>query len=402
MSEDTRTQPGSTLDAPAIALAQIGAVTDEGDEVREWVYVHFNPASLQLAISNELKDTSNQQRSQYVAKTSAKLTMDLQFDTTHTGEDVTEITRKMQGFLLPETPPGQSPPREPPPPVVLFQWATIKFKGIVESYRETIDYFAANGIPLRALVNLTLSRQDKVFDEAPEDAPSGAGDVNSDLTEAPAASASDLASRARVPGSARGLATLNAQESLRFGAGASFGVSASVNLNGPVGLGAGAGAGFGAGVGASLGAGAGVGFGAGAGLGIGAGAGFAASAGGTAGFGAGAGVGVSGGVSGGLSVGAALGGGAGVNLSGGAGISGRASLAAAEGAFAGLRTPTRTSGFAAKIDSGKLAARARSSSVSTDRGATFHAGGRAATSSSTGFRADVGAGGSMRGRLDFD
>src|SRR5688500_2990072 len=123
---------GSTWESPVIALAQIGVVTTQPDTVEVWINVHFNPASLQLQLSNELKDSENQGQPQYVAKTSAKLTMDLQFDTTATGEDVTVTTRKLQAFLLPDNPRAGST-REPPPPSVLFQWGTMKFKGLVES-----------------------------------------------------------------------------------------------------------------------------------------------------------------------------------------------------------------------------------------------------------------------------
>ncbi len=34
----------------------------------------------------------------------------------------------------------------------------------MESFKETIDFFSADGIPLRALVSIGLARQDNVFD----------------------------------------------------------------------------------------------------------------------------------------------------------------------------------------------------------------------------------------------
>ena len=73
MPREPSTFPASTPNAPPIALARIGKVTGEGDRVddSDWVDVHFNPASLQLQVSNELKDQPNLERKQYVAKTSA-------------------------------------------------------------------------------------------------------------------------------------------------------------------------------------------------------------------------------------------------------------------------------------------------------------------------------------------
>src|SRR5439155_7600700 len=119
----------------------IGVVTSGDNQVAEPVAVHFNPVSLQLTVSNELKDTGNAQRKQFIAKTTTKLTMDLVFDTTDTGEDVTLTTRKLQAFLAPASPPGQTAPRETPPPVILFDWGTLRFKGIADRYTETIDFF---------------------------------------------------------------------------------------------------------------------------------------------------------------------------------------------------------------------------------------------------------------------
>jgi hypothetical protein len=351
-----------TPNAQAVALATIGVVTGGGDQVPEPIPVHFNPVSLQLQVSNELKDTGNAQRTQYIAKTTTKLTMDLIFDTTATGEDVMLTTRKLQAFLAPQSPPGQTPPRESPPPLVLFDWGTLRFKGIAESYKETIDFFSANGVPLRSSINLTLSRQDAVFDQPSDNAPENAGGVDTDLFDAPADSASGLANNASVPSAARAVAAANGQESLRFGAGAALTVGASIELKPPSAF-------VSAGAGLSLGAGAGIGVGGGGGIGIGAGAGI--------GIGAGAGIGV--------------------GVSASAGISGLASLSATEGAFAGLRV-TSSGPSPARINPSRLVPKIGSTTFSTDAGATFQVGGKASLSGSASLRADVGA----TGKLSFD
>ena len=46
--------------------------------------MHFNPASLQYTVSNK-EEGQGAKKKQYVSETSAKLTMDLVFDTTDTG-----------------------------------------------------------------------------------------------------------------------------------------------------------------------------------------------------------------------------------------------------------------------------------------------------------------------------
>src|SRR6185503_12150224 len=51
--------------------------------------VYFNPVTLQITLANTLEEKgSGQDKKQYVSKSSAKLTMDLIFDSTDTGADV--------------------------------------------------------------------------------------------------------------------------------------------------------------------------------------------------------------------------------------------------------------------------------------------------------------------------
>ncbi len=333
-----------TKKAQPVALATIGVVTS-GDNVADPISVHFNPVSLQLQVSNELKDTGNAARKQYIAKTTTKLTMDLVFDTTDTGVDVTRTTSKLQAFIAPKS--AAKDPQQTPPPLVLFSWGALAFKGIAENYKETIDFFSANGVPLRSSINLTLSRQDAVFDPA-KNAPDNAGTVDDNLFDAPAGNAADLANAAGAPAAARAVAAANGEENLRFGAGAGLTVGGSINLKPPVAFASG---------------GAGISAGAGAGLGIG------------------------------------LSGGVGIGMGGGAsaGVAGLASLSAAEGAFSGLRV-TAGGPSTVRINPAAIIPTIGSSTVSTDAGATFKVGGQASFSGAAGLRADVGA----TGKLSFD
>ncbi len=279
------------------------------------VPVHFNPASLQHTVSNTLKEEGKgAKKKQYVSQTTAKLTMDLTFDTTDSGEDVRITTNKMAQLLQP-VPEGQS---KKVPPVVKFSWGAYSFTGMVEQYKETIDFFAAGGLPLRSSINLTLSSQDVSFEGGTS---SEHASVDADLApepvvladdEGPAGGPQGAASRAGDPRAARAIAGANGSASLRFGAGAGLAVGASASVG--FSAGASVGAGFSAGIGGSAGGGsnllpaAAFAAGGGAGVGIGAGAGVSIGA------GAGTGIGIGAGAS------AALGGGAG--LSGGAGFSG--------------------------------------------------------------------------------
>ena len=373
---DAKTVPGPTPVAPRIAVARLGAVTGGSDQVSDWIDVDFNPASLQLQVSNELKDTQNNERKQYIAKTSAKLTMELLFDTTDDGADVTQTTRKLQAFIAPPSPPGQPADRQVPPPVVLFEWGRIKFKGIAETYKETIDFFSASGVPLRATVNLTLSRQDKVFDDSPGSAPEGGDD---DALDTPAGSAADIANAAESPDAARAVGEANGQESLRFGSGSPLTVSASITLKPPAAF-------------ASAGGGLGIGFGAGAGIGIGGAAGI--------GIGGAAGIGIGGAA--GVGIGGAAGIGIGGSASAGAGISALSRLSATEGAFGGLRVSSRAGASTARLNTSRLLPQVKSAALSTDRNASFRVGGKATLEGAAGLGADVGGRGAPRAKLSFD
>ena len=91
--------------AESVALAQFKTV--KAAEAIE-VLVHFNPASLQYTVANTLKDQgSGKKKKQYVSQTTAKLTMDLVFDTTATGEDVRATTNKMAKLLKAHGPSGK-------------------------------------------------------------------------------------------------------------------------------------------------------------------------------------------------------------------------------------------------------------------------------------------------------
>ena len=231
------------------------------------VKVHFNPASLQYTVSNTLKDQgSGSKKKQYVSQTTAKLTMDLVFDTTATGVDVRETTDKMAKLLKPHGPSGKQVP-----PLVEFGWGVYRFTGMVEQYKETLDFFAASGVPLRSSVNLTLSSQDVIFESNKNPNASVDGDLTAEpvsvpTSPGPAGGPAGLANALGDPRAARAIAAANGSASLRFSAGAELavGVGGGVSLSAAAAFSAGGSAGFGLGL--SGGAGLGISGGVGAGV----------------------------------------------------------------------------------------------------------------------------------------
>jgi len=307
-----------------------------GPEANQPFAVHFNPTTLQISIANTLEDKGQgKEKKQYVTKSSAKLSMDLIYDSTHDGTDVRLQTGKIAKLMEPAKREGDN---AAPPSVVLFEWGTFKFQGLVESYKETIDFFAPTGVPLRASINLTLASQDKVFESLSQGSDSKFEPLVQNLATS-SESLTDVATQAGNPNAARAIAANNGLESIRFPAGA-IALSAEIQLS-PA----------------------------------------AAFASGQAGLNAG--FGISGG--GNLAIGGQA----------------SAGIAASEGAFAGLRIATSANGPPLRLDPTLLRATSASLNRCTGGNASFQVGGQAELESSSGLRADVGASASLQSRIQF-
>jgi len=136
-----------------------------------------------------------------------------------------------------------------------------------------MDFFSANGVPLRAAVSLTMSQPNYQFDQQARDGADGRATVDQAFV-LPGGNPSALAAAAGDPFGARGIAQANGLESLRAEAGGAIAVGGGISIGAAAGFSAGPGAGFGIGVsaGAGLGGGLSAGFGGGASAGVGAGA----------------------------------------------------------------------------------------------------------------------------------
>ena len=152
---------------------------------------------------------------------SMSMTVDLTFDTSTTNTSVQEKTEQLVALTLP----NQQSRR-----VLRFSWGNFLFFGMLNSLSQTIDFFSDTGVPLRAAMNLSLSRVDPPNPDNSASAPGGGLGVSFGAGVGIGASAS-------------------------FGVGASFGASASIGIGAGVGIGASAsfGASASIGVGASVG-----------------------------------------------------------------------------------------------------------------------------------------------------
>jgi hypothetical protein len=407
----------STQTMPTVVKATLTALPDGPT-----ITVDFNPASLVYSVENSTQQQGGDpKRRQYAASFTGKLTMDLQFDTTNTGADVRQATSQVALFMQSSADANKKGggsgsggnTNQPAPPVLSFEWGAYQFQGFMESFKETIDFFSADGIPLRSLVSIGLARQDNVFDAGPGTSTDTSGSL---VPTSQSMSVTQAATKGGDPTATRALAAANGVQNPRFTRGAALQVGAGIQLNAAVGFvataSAGAGIGVSGGLGVSLGASAGIGIGGGVGIGIsgGGGAGIAIGGGAGIGIGAGAGIGISAGASAGISVGAS----AGVSISTGAGaqvtlaagggalFGSRASagVPATLGAFAGLQTGVATVSTTAQLNPLRMLPATVGTNVSVGANASFSLGGMAAAPS--GFSTNVGGSISLTDSLVFE
>jgi hypothetical protein len=306
----------------------------------EVVNVHFNPVSLQYTVANQMQQQGGGTQ-QHVASSTGKLSVDLVFDTTHTGGDVRVDTAKVAALM--------KPGEDHLVPTLCFEWGAYKFEGTMEGYRETLDFFSPNGVPLRASLSLSLAATDaqvfvggdtsKTWAVTGELAPMNTVEVPPAPPAARGLSSSPmgLATLAGNPRAARALAAANGVENLRFGASTGMAVSAGIKLSPPVAFAPPAA------VSATASAGLQLPFG----------------------------------------------------VEARAGAAGSAGVPASQGAFAQLSTSAKkTSG--APLDIRKLVTVPGSAAVTTEGAARFAVGGRALVESGGSLRADVGGARSIR------
>jgi Contractile injection system tube protein len=202
----------------------------------EALTVQFNPQSLKLNYSNQQagNGTPGGTGTQHTGRGVTKLSLELFFDVTapkpnvQQESDVRKLTQKIAYFITPKKEDGDD---NPSPPAVRFSWGSFLFDGVMEGMDETLDFFSASGVPLRATVSITLVKQELDF----QFNPGGDGKKNSGPTTAgtlpnEAARSGDslqqMAGRAGKPDAWKAIAAANKIENPRMMAPGTF-----VNMN---------------------------------------------------------------------------------------------------------------------------------------------------------------------------
>jgi nucleoid-associated protein YgaU len=122
----------------------------------------FDPKSLQLTYTvtgpapgkaKTVAGTWNKSASQQTSQ-SVSLSVDFLFDTSADGTSVQEKTDRLAALTVPNNLSGKGASRR----VIRLSWGSFLFHGTVDSMTQTIDFFTADGIPLRASVHLGLTQ----------------------------------------------------------------------------------------------------------------------------------------------------------------------------------------------------------------------------------------------------
>jgi hypothetical protein len=166
------------MTGPQIAHAKL--IPMNGDQVEsdtaQHITVQFNPATLRLNLSNTLRAETggghSRAAAQFVDKSESTLAVELVFDTTvaqpgaAASSDVRQLTRRIAEAYMKPVDAGSAQPRAPQR--CRFQWGRFQFTGMLSTYGETLDFFAPEGIPLRATLALTF-KEDRYQFEAGDD-----------------------------------------------------------------------------------------------------------------------------------------------------------------------------------------------------------------------------------------
>ncbi len=183
--------------------------------------VDFNPATLKVSLTNKLQEEGqggDGPNAQHTRSTTAKLEMELVFDSTEDGADVRDRTGPIKAMAL------VAFDSLVPPPQVSFTWGRFLFAGVIESLNETLEFWSAEGVPLRAVLQVVMQQ---IGDEISGDGVPPGAPERAAVRTAPAGGfgVAQVASDAGDPGAGRKVAADNGLESMRMTAGGSVGVA---------------------------------------------------------------------------------------------------------------------------------------------------------------------------------
>lgn len=181
-------------------LAELGEGESTAEVDKSQVPVQFNPGTLRVQISNRSAggQQAGAQARQRAGTGEMQVSFDLVFDTADEAPqgaparsvNVLDKTKAVERFVRPRGPGAgqESPPR------VAFVWGGFQIQGVMESANIDLDFFDAEGVPLRAKVAVTIKGQDPSYRYTPSSGPAAGS------TRPPASQRNPAGDRDLAPG----------------------------------------------------------------------------------------------------------------------------------------------------------------------------------------------------------
>jgi hypothetical protein len=143
---------------PSLQKAKIFRV----DNPSKKVDCHFNPTdySITRVIKwvRETKGGKDVSKAEFAGGEAQALTIPLLFDTTDTGADVRNSYSELLAMAEIDETKTNPKTRKGEPPLCQFQWGNyLSYKGVITKITQKFTMFKADGTPLRAEVQVTLS-----------------------------------------------------------------------------------------------------------------------------------------------------------------------------------------------------------------------------------------------------
>jgi len=145
-----------------MALAKAELKSEKG----EVITCMFNPAEISVSKSNNWQAPNGQNggnapKLRFQGGQSASISLTLMFDTSLTGDDVSEHTSKLLALMKVDAslPGADSSRNSSRPPWVQLSWGMLNtFKAVLERLQLRFTFFSDQGVPLRAKAELTLKQ----------------------------------------------------------------------------------------------------------------------------------------------------------------------------------------------------------------------------------------------------
>jgi nucleoid-associated protein YgaU len=148
----------------ALEKAKLGMIDDKGGEVGQQWKVMFNPKELTFSKQNSWKQNespkANAPAIDFGGGGALSLKVQLFFNTYGPKQptSVTALTDEIHKLMIVDPSTRNTKNKKGRPPYVRFHWGHVVFDGVVASFGQRLTLFTPDGVPVRAVVDLTLTQ----------------------------------------------------------------------------------------------------------------------------------------------------------------------------------------------------------------------------------------------------